>query len=515
MQAASAIPPQAGYISELAGPQALRAVLSTALPADLRTFGVGRDDLERFYAQRDFAPLFITETGWRPDTVPTLALMQAAGAHGLKPANYWDDALADLAGPAEPGRMVHQDLMLTAATLRYASDIYNGRYAKSPKQDPATLLAGFDDGDDLPAFLMALAPNKPEYEGLQAVLADMRQGSALPLPGIGEGPLLSLGTRDPTVVQLRLHLAATGDLQLDGTQGEGGPVVEADRFDTALDQAVRAYQARHGLEVDGIIGRKSKARMNASPADRLGLVLANLERLRWKERLVRRKHVRVNIANFHLVAREGEEDRLSMPVVVGRNSRRPPVISDQIVSLKFSPDWTVPRSILEKDYLSSLRADPGFAIDEGFEVYQNGALISPHRVQWHDPRISRKVTLRKPPSSHGPLGGVRFSLTNDMAIFLHDTPSTDLFDLSQRAHSSGCVRVAEPEALAAYLLEGTSWDDQRISRAMLAGSIQIAKPVEPVQVFLSYMTAFVDADGRLQVVSDPYQLDEDLISRLM
>ena len=345
MQAASAIPPQAGYISELAGPQALRAVLSTELPTDLRTFGVGRDDLERFYAQRDFAPLFITETGWRPGPDPRA---DAAGAHGLKPANYWDDSLADLAGPTEPGRMVHQDLMLTAATLRYASDIYNGRYAKSSKQDPATLLAGFDNGDDLPAFLIALAPNKPEYEGLQAVLADMRQGSALPLPGIGEGPLLSLGTRDPTVVQLRLHLAATGDLQLDGTHSEGGTVVEADRFDAALDEAVRAYQARHGLVVDGIIGRKSKARMNASPEDRLGLVLANLERLRWEERLIRRKHVRVNIANFHLVAREGEEDRLSMPVVVGRNSRRTPVISDQIVSLKFSPDWTVPRSILKR-----------------------------------------------------------------------------------------------------------------------------------------------------------------------
>ena len=125
------------------------------------------------------------------------------------------------------------------------------------------------------------------------------------------------------------------------------------------------------------------------------------------------------------------------------------------------------------------------------------------------------MTLRKPPSSYGPLGGVRFSLTNDMAIFLHDTPSTNLFDLSQRAHSSGCVRVAEPEALAAYLLEGTNWDDQRNSLAILAGSIQIAKPVAPVQVFLSYMTALVDADCRLQVVSDPYQLDEDLISRLM
>ncbi len=438
LQAASAIPPQPGYIFELAGPQALRAVLSTELPADLRTFGVGRDELERFYAQRDFAPLFITETGWRPDTIPTLALMQAAGAHGLKPANYWDDGLADLAGPTEPGRMVHQDLMLTAATLRYGSDIYNGRYAKSPKQDAASLLAGFDDGDDLPAFLTALAPNKPEYEGLQTVLADMRQGSVRPLPGIGEGPLLSLGTRDPTVVQLRLHLAATGDLRLDsphdGQHGESGTVVEADRFDAALDEAVRAYQARHGLVVDGIIGRKSKARMIASPEDRLGLVLANLERLRWEERLISQKHVRVNIANFHLVAREGEEDRLSMPVVVGRNSRRTPVISDQIVSLKFSPDWTVPRSILEKDYLSSLRADPGFAIVEGFEVYKDGALISPYRVQWHDPRILRKVTLRKPPSSFGPLGGVRFSLTNDMAIFLHDTPSTDLFDLSQRAH---------------------------------------------------------------------------------
>ena len=344
LQTAPAIPPQAGYISELAGPQALRAVLSTALPADLRTFGVDRDDLERFYAQRDFAPLFITDSGWRPDTISTLTLMQAAGAHGLKPANYWDEGLADLSGVEEPGRMLHQDLMLTAATLRYASDIYNGRFAKSPKQDSASLLAGFDDGsEDLPAFLAALAPNKPEYRGLQAVLASMRQGSALPLLGIGEGPLLSLGTRDPTVVQLRLHLAATGDLQLDSTHDGGSTGVEADRFDAGLDTAVRAYQARHGLVVDGIIGRKSKARMNASPEDRLGLVLANLERLRWEERLISHKHVRVNIANFQLVAREGEEESLSMPVVIGRNSRRTPVISDQIVSLKLSPDWTVPR----------------------------------------------------------------------------------------------------------------------------------------------------------------------------
>ena len=225
--------------------------------------------------------------------------------------------------------------------------------------------------------------------------------------------------------------------------------------------------------------------------------------------------MRVNIANYQLVAREGEEERLSMPVVVGRNSRPTPVLSDQIVSLKFSPDWTVPRSILEKDYLANLRADPGFAIVEGFEVYKDGQIISPYRVQWHDPRISRKITLRLPPSAVGPLGGVRFSLTNDMAIFLHDTPSTHLFEHQNRAQSSGCVRVADPEALAAYLLEGTNWDDQRINRAMDAGSTVFAKPVEPVQVFLSYMTAFVDSEGQLQLVGDPYELDRELISRLL
>ena len=517
-QTARAIPPQPSLISELAGPAALQAVLDVDLPADLRTFGVSRESLKAFYAQREFTPLFITEDGWHADTIPTLVLLQAAGEHGLKPANYWEDGLAQLARFDEPGRMIHQDLMLTAATLRYASDIYNGRYANALKQEPEDILAGFSaDAGGLPTFLIGLAPNTPEYRALQRVLAEMRQGIALPLPTIGEGPLLSFGTRDPTVIQLRLHLLATGDLRLDREREDdlSASSTEADRFDEALEAAVRRYQTRHGLVVDGIIGAKSKAKMNTTLENRLGLVLANLERLRWEERLIRTKHVRVNIANYQLVAREGEEERLSMPVVVGRNSRPTPVLSDQIVSLKFSPDWTVPRSILEKDYLANLRADPGFAIVEGFEVYKDGQIISPYRVQWHDPRISRKITLRLPPSAVGPLGGVRFSLTNDMAIFLHDTPSTHLFEHQNRAQSSGCVRVADPEALAAYLLEGTNWDDQRINRAMDAGSTVFAKPVEPVQVFLSYMTAFVDSEGQLQLVGDPYELDRELISRLL
>jgi murein L,D-transpeptidase YcbB/YkuD len=505
----SAIPAQDSALGGVVTDGIMRDLLAGPIPRDLRTFGLSRGDLLDFYARRNYQPLFYRDFNWRADTIPALKVMQAAGDHGLKPANYWAIGMDDLSASYDLSDIARRDLVLTAATLRYASDILNGRYPQALKQQPSQILLNFDDGQDLAEFLSGLAPQKPEYLALQKHLASIRALSSQNLPTIDEGPLLGRGARHETVRQLRAHLIATGDYT------STAAVAEPTLFDATLAEAVKAYQARNGLSVDGIIGSNTKKRMNTSPTDRLGLVLANLERLRWEEALVTDRHVRVNIANFTLVARKGAEDVLNMAVVVGRQTRQTPVLSDRITSLKFSPDWTVPQSIMEKDYLDKIRANPNYVFTAGFEVYQRGRVVNPFHVNWNDENISAKVTLRKPPSSRGPLGGVRFSLTNDQAIYLHDTPTKNLFSSADRAHSSGCVRVSQPTELAEYMLEGTAWDRTRIQNAMYAGSIEVARPTENVQVFLSYMTAFVDADGRLQLANDLYDLDRDLIARLL
>lgn len=505
----SAIPTQDSGAAQAGGEGIMRDLLSSAIPENLRTFGLSRGDLLDFYARRNYQPLYFQNFGWRSDTFDALRVMQAAGEHGLKPANYWSIGMDDLSSSFDQHDIAERDLVLTAATLRYASDIYNGRYPQALKQQPSEILLGFDETGDLAQFLRDLAPRKKEYLGLQRYLADIRERASNKLPTIGEGPLLKRGVNHETVAQLRQHLIATGDYL------GSAEVFDPNLFDDVLHESVKAYQARNGLSVDGIIGSISRKKMNTSPTERLGLVLANLERLRWEDQLSTDRHVRVNIANYQLVAREGEEDVLQMPVVVGRYSRPTPVLSDKIVSLKFSPDWTVPKSILEKDYLDDIRANPAYTLMNGYEVYQDGQIVHPYLVNWLDENISSKVTLRKPPSSYGPLGGVRFSLTNDLAIYLHDTPKTELFSLDDRAHSSGCVRVSNPTALAEYMLAGTDWDPERILSAMQAGEIEVARPVSEVQVFLSYMTAFVSEDGRLQLANDPYDLDAELISRLL
>lgn len=504
-----AIPAQDAAAGGLSSDGIMRDLLTANIPRDLRTFGLSRTDLLDYYARRNYQPLFYQDFNWRADTVDALKIMQSSGDHGLKPANYWALGMDDLSQSYDLTSIARRDLVLTAATLRYASDIYNGRYPQSLKKQPSELLLEFDEGTGLDAFLKSLAPKKKEYVALQGYLSRIRTVSAKGPSQIDAGPLLKRGVTHPTVAQLRQHLAASGDYS--STAAVADPAF----FDDGLLEAVKTYQRRNGLAVDGIIGSNTKKRMNTSPTERLGVVLANLERLRWEEPLKTPRHVRVNIPNFTLVARDGDQDVLNMPVVVGRDTRQTPVLSDRITSLKFSPDWTVPRSIMEKDYLESIQADPAYAIIQGFEVYYGGQIVNPYRVNWYDENISSKVTLRKPPSTRGPLGAVRFSLTNDQAIYLHDTPSRDLFSRNNRAHSSGCVRVSQPTALAEYMLKDTVWDSSRIRQAMNAGQIEVALPARSVQVFLSYMTAFVGEDGRLQLANDIYGLDKDLITRLL
>ena len=236
-----------------------------------------------------------------------------------------------------------------------------------------------------------------------------------------------------------------------------------------------------------------------------------MERLRWEAPLGGEDiYIRVNIPHYSLDVRNKGALDMTMPVIVGRRDRQTPLMSDRIVNLKFSPDWTVPSTIYREDILPELIANPDFAANSGYAIITDLGRVDAHTIDWSNPP---PVTVYKDPSSRGPLGGVRFSLTNSRGIFLHDTNQRSLFDRSKRYLSSGCVRVGDAAALAHYLTQHDGMTREKIERAMQRGKTSWHEVNDGigVPVFLSYMTAFIDEDGELIMTADPYQKDAQLI----
>ena len=252
-----------------------------------------------------------------------------------------------------------------------------------------------------------------------------------------------------------------------------------------------------------------------SPGQR-SLVAINMERLRWvRETPYTIPTIRVNIANMTLEtfnARGRLQD--TMRGVVGRTQRQTPLMNDVIRDLKFSPDWTVPRTIIEKDILPKLRRNPRYLDPNKYEVKVKG--IDPWRIRdWGSVR-PEDVFVRRAVSDVGPLGGVGFSMYNRNAIFLHDTPSKGLFKRDFRAYSSGCVRVERADDLAYWIssLQSNPLSREEVEARMNAGNTTFQKLNVPVMANLQYMTVFVNGAGRVVYTADPYRWDGPLAAKM-
>ncbi len=501
----------------------LTRLISESGPLELDDGTVPLDQARRFYEARGGAPAWLTPQGWSERAGMAVEWLRAAGRDGLRPRDY-PAALQPLPGPVtQPALLARAELLLSVSLLRYVADVQMGRRAPgdidpdlrvSPRQVDAVLVlsAGLAESD-FPAWLAALPPAGPEYLALRDALARYRSlaaGTAWPV--LADGPKLELGTRDPRVVTLRRQLALLGDLA-------AGPSSD-DTFDKALEAAVQAFQDRHGLDSDGVVGPATRRAVNRSPADWALQIELNMERLRWLAENLGERHVLVNIADFRLTAVAEGRSLFSTPVVVGRDYRRTPVFSDRMINLVLSPTWTVPPRIARLDLLPKVKGEPEFLRQKGFRVYSGwgpaATELDPQSIDWT--AISPQglgFKFRQDPGPLNALGGVRFSLTNDFNIYLHDTPDRNLFSRSKRSFSSGCIRVQEVMALALFALDGDpSWPETRLREAMESGRTQVVKLAKPLPVHITYMTAWVDGSGRLQFREDVYRRDQLLAEKL-
>lgn len=503
---------------------------------------MARQALMDFYQERAYQP------AWdRPEhRQQLLTAVQQASADGLDPNDYHFAPLNELmAHPPEslqPTERVDLDLLLSDSFLMLGSHLLEGKVnpesidaewkANRRERTMAPILAQALAGDDLVAAVAALRPAQPGYGALVSARARLVPMLDQPWPELPAGPALKPGTADDRIPALRARMIALGDLVAEPAlvvdpvaedlTGLPETLPEADAglvYDEALQAAVRRFQARHGLDNDAVVGRDTLSALNISPARRLQQVDLNLERWRWLPDDLGDTYVMVNIAGFELRVMARGEERLRKRVIVGRPYRRTPVFSDQIRYLVFNPTWTVPRSLMVKDKLPEILADPDYLQRLGFTVYDGwGAdrqAVDPASIDWSaiTPRNFPYQLVQEPGPANA-LGQVKFMFPNKFDVYLHDTPARDLFSRNERSFSSGCIRVEDPLALAAVLLaESPGWTPERIQKLVDSRELATVTLKTPVPVHLEYWTAWVD-EGGVQFRKDIYQRDDRVLAAL-
>jgi murein L,D-transpeptidase YcbB/YkuD len=479
--------------------------------------------LDDLYRERDYR--FAWSNRGRVDAL--LALAEETRAHGLRPEDFHSQPIRELLGSRAPNDLsgaarVDADLVLSDALLRLIHHLRHGKVdpqaldrkghqAEGPySTDLVRDLARALDARNLTAEVHALTPKPAFYTRLKDGLAQYRvMAAAGGWPQVPPGGKLEPGKRDSRIPAVRARLAATGEYR-------GAEPADPRLYDRTLENAVRVFQERHHLAVDGVIGPATLAAMNVTAEQRVAQIRVNLERMRWVHDNLPDDYLLVDIPGQQAQLLRDGEAVWSSRVIVGRTDRQTPVFRDQVEYLEFNPTWTVPPTILRKDILPAARNDPAAVRAKGLTVLdRSGRAIAPEDVDWHVSAGSFPYTLRQPPGDRNALGQVKFMFPNRFSVYLHDTPDRRLFGRSQRLLSSGCVRVERPMELAELLLgQPERWNQGSFERVIRSGKTRTVHLERPMPIILSYWTAEADANGQVRFRTDVYERDAQVLAAL-
>ncbi len=492
-----------------------------------------RADLQELYQPGNDAPLWLDAAG-RPtrNGRDALNVLGHAADDGLDPAEYSRDLLdrliprVEAASPA-PSDLAGFDVAVSAGMLRYLHHVHMGRV------DPRAI--GFRletprDQHDFPALLRSaiadqrvtaaatdLRPALAQYGLLRDMLVHYRSLSSDPALVAPPPFAVAIHPGQPykAIGDLHHQLAALGDLP----PGTSAPPASGS-YEGALVHAIERFQIRHGLEPDGVLGKSTIAALRVPLTWRARQIELALERLRWLPHVGDERLIALNIPMFRLWAwdmiRPSGAPLFGMDVIVGRAlNTQTPVFAEEMREVIFRPYWNVPRSILRHEVLPNIERDPDYLRREDMEIVR-GAGDNARRVE---PTAAALVGLRQGalrvrqrPGPKNALGLIKFVFPNQEDVYMHGTPVQALFAKSRRDFSHGCVRVADPAALAEWVLQDRpEWTRERILAATMgAQTIHLTLP-RPIQVILFYTTAAVmPEDGTIRFAEDIYRHDARL-----
>jgi L,D-transpeptidase YcbB len=469
------------------------------------------------YREENLQPVWVTPDGPGERAVILYETLKSAPDEGLSSEDYWVKEIEALWPSRDDADLAKLEILLSVGLAAYVADVSEGRAdprkldpelfatARDVQVDPVKLAVEAVHAPDLRGFLASRPPNHVHYLRLKKALSDYRtlaaEGEWEPVPA---GETLKAGMESERILKVRARLQRTGDLPA------GSPPLPL--YDEALETAVKKFQKRFHLEIDGAIGNKTVAAMNIPISQLIRRIIINMERWRWLSHDLGDKRLFVNIAGFYLLGSHNGMIDLSMPVIVGKQYHKTPVFSAFIKYLQFNPYWNIPQSIASNELYPELLKDPNHLKKKNIRVFAgSGAELDSATINWAaiGPKGIRQFRLRQDPGLKNSLGTVKFVFPNRFDVYLHDTPTPQLFKRWRRDFSHGCIRVSRPLELASYLLGGTEqgWTVERMKEIIDSGKPTIVKLDKPVPVHILYRTATVGNDGLVYFADDLYGRD--------
>jgi L,D-transpeptidase YcbB len=388
------------------------------------------------------------------------------------------------------------ELMLTGQYFNYAKNIWGGKLSDDlkkmnwylPKKN-LSYAALLEKNISKPSLAETEAVI-PQYSAMKNELARYKEmekkGTETVVPSIKKP--MKPGDSASVISYVRKRLYELGDLREDNGSNE---------FDPALTDAVNQFKTRHGLKSDSIITGVMIADLNVPIKKRIEQMMVNMERFRWiPVDIVGGEYILVNIPGYMLYYYEDGKIVWDCSVVVGTPMNKTVIFTGNMQYIVFSPYWYIPKSILNKEIIPGIR--------------RNRNYLARHGMEWNGGKVRQK------PGPSNSLGLVKFLFPNSNNIYLHDTPSKSLFGEDQRAFSHGCIRVSKPKELALRILRyDSSWNEEKVTRAMNAGVEKYVTLKKKIPVHIGYFTAFVDRNGLVNFRKDIYQRDASMLNLLM
>ncbi|WP_369302356.1 murein L,D-transpeptidase [Pseudomonas sp. N2-5-1-1] len=461
--------------------------------------------LQAFYQQQGDGPLWSGEE--RRQALHTQLLTLADD--GLDPSHY------SLPTADATANVLCSDIDTSRQYLQALQDLHYGRLQQSrfeplwhsqpPARDPNTEVLAFAAAglQDMAQAFDQARPSADLYRSLRNAYAAVR---LQPLPHwdpVASGPLLRPGMEDPRVPELARRLHSGGYLAK-------VPSGTGKQYRDELVKAVKAFQASHSLQADGVIGAGTVAELNISPAMRRDQLRINLERFRWLAQDLEPEGVLVNVAAAQLSVYQSGIPVWQTRLQVGRAERQTPLLKSRITRLTLNPTWTIPPTIMREDKLPAIRLNPEYLRQQNLQVLDaQGHPLAPDQVDWSRPG---NILLRQEAGPRNPLGKIVMRFPNPYSVYLHDTPSQPLFTKGPRAFSSGCVRVEQPLLLRDLLVSPA--ERARTDELLATGVTHEFRLATPVPVLLGYWTVEVDRQGGLVYAPDIYGRDPVLMKAM-
>ena len=494
---------------------AIGAILLSKLNPLLLRSDFSRDSevIQQIYQYSHFQPIWFSANRSEKNLQDLLSLLSNAPSDALNPANYDIDRLKDIISSqtSDNNATAGYDLALTVSLVRYLHDLRHGQVdprdiqypllsAPKPALDVAGLLRQHLAAQNLSEITAQFEPKSQQYQRLKQILnrtkAELMQATPVEFKFNKE---LHPGERNPQLSQLRRRLQAIGLL-------DGKANVDNTLYDSALVSAVKKIQQQQGLQANGLIGSATAAVFTSYAQEKIAQIELAMERARWIPDTGEGPMIVVNIPAFELWAFNSANDAkpLNMKVVVGKyQDNQTPLLWEDMKYLEFMPYWNIPKSIFDKEIRPKAANNAGYLASKDIELIQH---------QNSEERGGGSyIRARQRPGKQNPLGRVKFVFPNTADVYLHDTPGRSAFNRSRRDLSHGCVRVANPEQLAAFVLvDQDGWDKESIKQAMSTPKTRHVTLKRAVPVLFYYATTFVDHENRLHFYPDVYGQDEQL-----